>query len=275
MLPLYFTLAAVGGYLLGSIPFGLVITKAAGLGDIRTIGSGNIGATNVLRTGRKDLALATVLLDAGKAGIALFLARLIAGGDAVFQIELGLVAGFAAFIGHCFPVWLKFKGGKGVATYFGLLLVGMPPLGVVIGITWLAVAMMFRISSLASLAAVILAPALALVGGYSTAEIVCLVALAALIFWRHRTNIERLVAGAEPRIGDRKDASPAEAPAPIGAAAAPEPAPVAVVEPAPEREPTPVAVAPEIAPPPQPAPDPVPVEPPPEPLAPAERKPEA
>ena len=115
MLPLYFILAAAGGYLLGSIPFGLVLTKAAGLGDIRTIGSGNIGATNVLRTGRKDLALATLLLDAGKAGIALFLARLIAGNDAVYEIEFGLVAGFAAFIGHCYPVWLQFKGGKGVA----------------------------------------------------------------------------------------------------------------------------------------------------------------
>lgn len=238
MLTLYFILAAVGGYLLGSIPFGLVLTKAAGLGDIRTIGSGNIGATNVLRTGRKDLALATLVLDAGKAGIALFLARLIAGGDAPFQIELGLVAGFAAFIGHCYPVWLQFKGGKGVATYFGLLLVGMPPLGVVIGITWLAVAMMFRISSLAALAAVTLAPILAFVGGYSTAEIACLVALAALIFWRHSANIARLRAGTEPRMGDKKKqeeaaAAPVEqAPAPVVAEAAPEPPPSA--EPKPE-----------------------------------------
>ncbi|MFN3463656.1 MAG: glycerol-3-phosphate 1-O-acyltransferase PlsY [Terricaulis sp.] len=232
MLTLYFILAAVGGYLLGSIPFGLVLTKAAGLGDIRAIGSGNIGATNVLRTGRKDIALATLVLDAGKAGIALFLARLIVGTDAPFQIELGLVAGFAAFIGHCFPVWLQFKGGKGVATYFGLLLVGMPPLGVVIGITWLAVAMMFRISSLAALVAVTLAPILAFVGGYSTAEIICLVALAVLIFWRHAANIARLRAGTEPRMGEKKAAEEpvSAAPAPVVAETASEPPP----EPKPE-----------------------------------------
>lgn len=212
MLVLYFVLAAVGGYLLGSIPFGLVLTRAAGLGDIRQIGSGNIGATNVLRTGRKDLALATLVLDAGKAGIALFLARLIAGNNVPFQLEIGLVAGFAAFIGHCFPVWLGFKGGKGVATYFGLLLVGMPPLGVVTGVTWIAVALMFRISSLAALASVAIAPILALVGSYSTPEIIALVALAALIFWRHSANIARLRAGTEPRMGEKKTEE--EAPAP-------------------------------------------------------------
>ena len=111
MLPLYFIIAAVGGYLFGSVPFGLVITKAAGLGDIRTIGSGNIGATNVLRTGRKDLALATLLLDAGKAGIALILARWIAS-STDYAVEIGLIAGAAAFIGHCFPVWLGFKAAR-------------------------------------------------------------------------------------------------------------------------------------------------------------------
>lgn len=239
MLPLYFILAAIGGYLLGSIPFGLVLTKAAGLGDIRNIGSGNIGATNVLRTGRKDIALATLVLDAGKAGIALFLTRFLVGNDAPFQIELGLVAGFAAFIGHCYPVWLQFKGGKGVATYYGLLLVGMPPLGVVAGITWLAMAMMFRISSLAALVSVTLAPILALVGGYSTSEVVCLVALAVLIFWRHRANIARLRAGTEPRMGDKKkdEAVAAVAPAAAAAAVVAEPAP----EPAPPSEPTPDA----------------------------------
>jgi glycerol-3-phosphate acyltransferase PlsY len=201
VLELYFILAAAGGYLLGSIPFGLVITRAAGLGDIRKIGSGNIGATNVLRTGRKDLALATVVLDAGKAGIALFLARWIAGAEAPLQIEFGLVAGFFAFLGHCFPVWLGFRGGKGVATYFGLLLVGMPPLGVVIAIAWIAIALIFRFSSLAALIASALAPVLALVGGYSISEVVCLVALAALIFWRHSANIARLRAGTEPKMG--------------------------------------------------------------------------
>jgi len=224
VLVVFFILAAVGGYLLGSIPFGLVLTRAAGLGDIRQIGSGNIGATNVLRTGRKDLALATLLLDAGKAGIALFIARLLAGPEAPYQIELGLVAGFCAFIGHCFPVWLGFKGGKGVATYFGLLIVGMPPLGVVIGITWIAVALIFRFSSLAALIASAAAPLLALVGGYSVSEVVCLVALAALIFWRHGANIARLRTGTEPRIGDKKEPPAGEAPPP---AATPEPSPEA------------------------------------------------
>jgi glycerol-3-phosphate acyltransferase PlsY len=222
VLELYFILAAAGGYLLGSIPFGLVITRAAGLGDIRKIGSGNIGATNVLRTGRKDLALATVVLDAGKAGVALFLARWIAGAEAPLQIEFGLVAGFFAFLGHCFPVWLGFRGGKGVATYFGLLLVGMPPLGVVIAIAWIAIALIFRFSSLAALIASALAPVLALVGGYSISEVVCLVALAALIFWRHSANIARLRAGTEPKMGAKKDGD--------GGATAPEPSP----EPSPE-----------------------------------------
>ena len=119
-----FVLAAIGGYLLGSIPFGLVLTRLAGLGDIRQIGSGNIGATNVLRTGRKDIAAATLVLDALKAGVALMAATMLAGNQSTFQTEIGLVAGVAAFIGHCFPVWLGFKGGKGVATYFGLILFG-------------------------------------------------------------------------------------------------------------------------------------------------------
>ncbi len=224
MLPLYFILAAVGGYLLGSIPFGLVITKAAGLGDIRTIGSGNIGATNVLRTGRKDLALATLVLDAGKAGLALWIARTLVGTEFAWWTEIGLVAGAAAFLGHCFPIWLGFKGGKGVATYFGLLLAGMPPLGVVIGIVWIAVAVMFRFSSLAALAAVVAAPLLALIGEYSWSEILFLVALAAFIFWRHGANIARLRAGPEPRIGGKKEDAAAVAPL---VEAAPEPAPPA------------------------------------------------
>ena len=134
MQPVFLVLAAIGGYLFGSIPFGLVLTRLAGLGDIRAIGSGNIGATNVLRTGRKDLAAATLLLDAGKAGIA----------AAVFAVLLGttagLVAGAAALIGHCFPVWLKFKGGKGVATYVGTMLVVFWPVGLVVIGTWLLMA---------------------------------------------------------------------------------------------------------------------------------------
>ena len=206
---LFFILAAAGGYLLGSIPFGLVLTRAAGLGDVRNIGSGNIGATNVLRTGRKDIALATLVLDAAKAGAALLIATALAG-ESPYQIEYGLVAGLAAFIGHCFPVWLGFKGGKGVATYFGLVLTGMPPLGIVLAVTWIAVAVMFRMSSLAALAAVALAPVLALIGGYSISQILCLVIIGALIFWRHKANIERLRAGTEPKIGAAKDAAVAD-----------------------------------------------------------------
>lgn len=221
MLPLYFIIAAVGGYLFGSVPFGLVITKAAGLGDIRTIGSGNIGATNVLRTGRKDLALATLLLDAGKAGIALILARWI-GSSTDYAVEIGLIAGAAAFIGHCFPVWLGFKGGKGVATFFGVLFAGIWPIGFIAGVTWLAIATIFRYSSLAALCAAAVAPLAALVAQFSWSEVIFTFVLAILIFWRHSANIARLRAGTEPRIGDKKDAPPPAAP-PV----APEPAPEA------------------------------------------------
>jgi acyl phosphate:glycerol-3-phosphate acyltransferase len=218
VLPLIFALAAVGGYLLGSIPFGLVITKAAGLGDIRAIGSGNIGATNVLRTGRKDLALATLLLDAGKAGLALLLFKGLASslGGAAFAddraYQVGLVAGAAAFIGHCYPVWLGFKGGKGVATFFGVLFAGPWPVGLIAGVTWLAVATMFRYSSLAALCAAAVAPILAWVAGFSWEEIVFALVLALLVFWRHRANIERLMAGTEPRVGAKKDGDAAAAP---------------------------------------------------------------
>lgn len=215
MLALFIILAAAGGYLLGSIPFGLVITRAAGLGDIRNVGSGNIGATNVLRTGRRDLALATLLLDAGKAAIALLIAR------ALFapwplHMELGLVAGGAAFVGHCFPVWLQFKGGKGVATFFGVLLAGIWPVGAIAAITWLAVATMFRFSSLAALAAAIVAPLAAWVADFSWPEICFSLVLSALVVLRHRTNIERLRNGTEPRIGDKKknETPPAESSAP-------------------------------------------------------------
>jgi glycerol-3-phosphate acyltransferase PlsY len=225
VLPVYFVLAAVGGYLLGSIPFGLVITRAAGLGDIRTIGSGNIGATNVLRTGRKDLALATLVLDAGKAAIALLLARWLAR-ELPNQTEIELTAGAFAFVGHCFPVWLGFKGGKGVATFFGVLFAGVWPLGVLAGVTWLAVATMFRYSSLAALCAAAIAPIGALVAGFSWSQIIFALALALLIFWRHSANIARLRAGAEPRIGEKKDeAAPQAAPAAPAAPAPAEPTP--------------------------------------------------
>lgn len=208
MLVFSFLLAAVGGYLLGSIPFGLVLTRAAGLGDIRNVGSGNIGATNVLRTGRKDIALATLLLDAGKAAIALLLARWFAGMAGITdepQMQIGLIAGGAAFIGHCFPIWLTFKGGKGVATFFGVLFAGIWPLGIVAGVTWLAVATIFRYSSLAALCAAAIAPIMSLIAGYQWWETLFAFVLAALIFWRHSANIARLRAGTEPKIGAKKD----------------------------------------------------------------------
>ena len=216
---LFFILAAAGGYLLGSIPFGLVLTRVSGVGDIRQIGSGNIGATNVLRTGRKDLALATLVLDAGKAAAALLLARAFAdafGFNEDMQRQLGLVAGAAAFVGHCFPVWLQFKGGKGVATFFGVLFAGIWPLGMIAGVTWLAVATIFRYSSLAALCAAAVAPVMALIAGFSWYEVAFTLILAALIFWRHAANIARLRAGTEPKIGDKKDGSP-----PLGAATEP------------------------------------------------------
>jgi len=202
MQPLYLAIAAVGGYLFGSIPFGLVLVRLAGLGDIRAIGSGNIGATNVLRTGRKDLAAATLLLDAGKAGIAAAVFGLLLGTTA------GLVAGAAAFIGHCFPVWLKFKGGKGVATFVGTMLVVFWPVGLVVIGTWLLMAAIFRISSLAALTAALAAPAAAWFLGRPDVAIMAGV-LTVLIYILHRANIARLLKGEEPRIGGKKDAEPA------------------------------------------------------------------
>jgi glycerol-3-phosphate acyltransferase PlsY len=222
---------AILGYLLGSIPFGLVLTRLAGLGDIRAIGSGNIGATNVLRTGRKDLALATLLLDAGKAGLAYWLAfwivqAIYAGADANIHIgsvhSAGLIAGAAAFIGHCYPVWLKFKGGKGVATYVGLLLAAIWPIGLIFGVTWLAIAAIFRMSSLAGLTATLVAPiaayfvhtgtfgeAASFIPGYMTGPTsdswIVTGAIAVLIFYRHADNIRRLLAGTESKIGAKKE----------------------------------------------------------------------
>jgi glycerol-3-phosphate acyltransferase PlsY len=182
------------GYLLGSIPWGLVLTRAAGLGDIRAIGSGNIGATNVLRTGNKPLAATTLVLDIGKGALALWLAGQFWGEQA------GLAAGFGAMLGHAFPVWLGFKGGKGVATGGGVLLVAAWWLGLGAALVWLVMAFTTRISSASSLAACIAAPVLALVAGrYDLALFSAGIAL--LVAFRHRTNIERLLAGTEPRIG--------------------------------------------------------------------------
>jgi glycerol-3-phosphate acyltransferase PlsY len=209
---LFYALACVIGYLLGSIPFGLVITKLAGLGDIRAIGSGNIGATNVLRTGRKDLALATFVLDSGKAGLAAlafyFLAQAI---NPALNPPIALLAGAFALVGHCYPVWLKFKGGKGVATYAGLLFAAVWMLGVIAAVAWLAIAFIFRRSSLAALVTAILMPILAWGLNYHVSEVLILATLTILVLWRHRSNIERLLDGTEPKIGQKsKQAIPAE-----------------------------------------------------------------
>jgi glycerol-3-phosphate acyltransferase PlsY len=200
--------AALLGYLLGSIPFGLVLTKAAGLGDIRSIGSGNIGATNVLRTGHKGLALATLLLDGGKGAAAV----LIAG---IFDPTLAVLAGGGAMLGHIFPVWLGFKGGKGVATALGTLLAVMWPVGVLCCLVWLVMALLFRMSSLASLTSVAAAPVLGwalsgvpIFGMVRTDLVRAALALfiAVLVFIRHDGNIRRLLRGEEPKIGQKKPA---------------------------------------------------------------------
>lgn len=192
-------LAILGGYILGSIPFGLVIVRAAGLGDVRDIGSGSIGATNVLRTGRKDLALAAVLCDSFKAGIAVLIFAHLFGRNA------GLIAGAAAFIGHCYPVWLKFQGGKGVATYTGLLVFASWPAFLVGAPIWLTLFAITRISSLSALTAAICVP----IGAYFLKEsqfaIITLTILSVLVFWRHRANIGRLLKGTEPRFGTQKE----------------------------------------------------------------------
>jgi glycerol-3-phosphate acyltransferase PlsY len=216
---IFYFAAVVCGYLLGSIPFGLVITKMAGLGDIRAIGSGNIGATNVLRTGRKDLAAATLLLDAGKAGLAFWLcfwgiSVYGANTGATFSPDsiqsVGLTGGAFAFAGHCYPVWLGFKGGKGVATYVGLLLAGIWQVGLAFCAIWLIMAALFRMSSFAALVATGSAPVIAyLLNPLGTGYIITGV-LAVLIFWRHRANIQRILAGTEPKIGRKKDTPPAE-----------------------------------------------------------------
>lgn len=191
--------AAVGGYLLGSIPFGLVLTKPFGY-DLRTIGSGNIGATNVLRTGRKDLALLTLLLDSGKGAIA----AAVAGWLLAWAPEPMLAAGFAAVLGHNFPLWLKFKGGKGVATTLGVLLVTAWPVGLAACATWLVTAAVSRYSSLAALVALSLSPVYA--GFLATpAHVATYAALAVLALVRHRENIQRLTRGQESKIGQKKD----------------------------------------------------------------------
>ncbi|MEN0075214.1 MAG: glycerol-3-phosphate 1-O-acyltransferase PlsY [Paracraurococcus sp.] len=187
-------LALAFGYLLGSVPWGLVLTRAAGLGDIRQIGSGNIGATNVLRTGHKGLAAATMLLDLLKGVAALLIAAGLWGEPA------GLAAGFGAMLGHAFPVWLGFKGGKGVATGGGVLLAAAWWLGLAVLLVWLAVVAVTRISSAAAVAACLVAPVVAALAGRWDLALFA-AGIAALVLWRHRGNIARLRAGTEPRIG--------------------------------------------------------------------------
>jgi glycerol-3-phosphate acyltransferase PlsY len=190
-----YLVAALFGYLLGSIPFGLLITRAAGLGDVRQIGSGNIGATNVLRTGNKGLAALTLLLDALKGTAAVLIAGL-------YGTELAIVAGFLAFLGHLFPVWLGFKGGKGVATYLGVLAGLMWKVALVFAAIWIAVAVLLRYSSLAALTAAVAVPLTLLFMGYQDFAVVFAV-MSAIVFIKHRANISRLMAGTESRIGSK------------------------------------------------------------------------
>ncbi len=196
---IHYIIAGICGYLLGSIPFGLVFTKMAGLGDIRQIGSGNIGATNVLRTGRKDLALATLLCDIGKAALVALVFKW------MYESQLiGVVAGVAAVLGHNYSVWLKFKGGKGVASTLGLLLAMTPLVGVLTALTWLLTAVVFRYSSLAALNALTMAPiySLFIENDKKIAGVYLLLTL--LSFYRHRSNIKRLIRGEESKIRFKK-----------------------------------------------------------------------
>ncbi len=203
--PLALIACVAGGYLVGSIPFGVIITRLGGAGDVRQIGSGNIGATNVLRTGRRDLALLTLLGDGGKGMVAVLAARALGGETA------GALAGACAFLGHLFPVWLGFKGGKGVATFFGVMIAAAWPVGLLAGATWIAVAALLRISSLAALTAVALAPLYALLLHAGRPVLALALFTGVLVFVRHQENIRRLLKGEEPRIGAGKSRPP-EAP---------------------------------------------------------------
>jgi len=198
----YFLAAFLFGYLLGSIPFGLLLSKLAGLGDVRSIGSGNIGATNVLRTGRKDVAAATLLLDAGKGFAAVLLAAQFGPGTAA-------LAAIGALVGHCYPIWLKFKGGKGVATFLGVVLALSWPHALLFALVWLGMAFAIRYSSLAALVATLCVPLAAFLfpegsffGAFAIGEVTAIMVL--LIWWKHRANIARLIKGEESKIGGSK-----------------------------------------------------------------------
>ena len=196
--PLAIIVCVIGGYLLGSIPFGVIITRLGGAGDVRAIGSGNIGATNVLRTGRRDLALLTLLGDGGKGAVAVAIAWLL------FSHDAAALAGGMAFLGHIFPVWLKFKGGKGVATFFGVLLAVAWPVGLAAGATWIVLAALLRWSSVAALAAAVLSPTFAAIFHQPVSILILAVFMALIIVYRHQENIRRLLKGEEPKIGAKK-----------------------------------------------------------------------
>lgn len=185
------------GYLLGSIPFGMLLSKAMGLGDLRQIGSGNIGATNVLRTGNKGAALSTLVLDGGKGAVAVLLARAMVGEDAA------QIAGLMAFVGHCYPVWLKFKGGKGVATFLGILLALSLPVGLIVCATWLFGAAITRMSSVGALTAAMSSTVWSLFMARVDMLVLATV-LTGLVYWRHHENLARLKAGTEPRLGEKR-----------------------------------------------------------------------
>jgi glycerol-3-phosphate acyltransferase PlsY len=193
-------LAILLGYLLGSIPFGILLTRLAGAGDLRAIGSGNIGATNVLRTGRKGLAALTLILDGLKGAAAVLLvAALFPGSE-----QLPPLAALAALLGHLYPAWLRFRGGKGVATFFGIMAALHWPSGLAYAAVWIGALLVTRYSSVAGMAAALLAPAAAaLLGRFDLALLYLGVGL--LVFWKHRANLERLLAGIEPRVGASKD----------------------------------------------------------------------
>ncbi len=187
---------AVLGYLVGSIPFGVVVSKLMGLGNLRDIGSGNIGATNVLRTGSKPAAAATLVLDAAKGAVVLLLARKLAGEDAAMIVAL------TAMVGHCYPVWLKFKGGKGVATFLGILLALAWPAGIAACLIWLVAVAITRISSMGGLVSAAASSILVVLTGHGAAYLLCVV-LTIIVIWRHRANIARIKAGTEPKIGQK------------------------------------------------------------------------
>lgn len=190
-------LSLVGGYILGSIPFGLLLTRAAGAGDLRAIGSGNIGATNVLRTGRKGLAVATLLLDALKGAVAVLLA-------ASANPAWAPLAAAGAFFGHLYPVWLGFRGGKGVATLLGLMLALHWPTGLVFAVVWIVALALSRYSSVGGMAAAIAAPVAAAFSGEFTL-VLLLLAFALMVLWKHRDNLDRLLAGTEPRVDAKRN----------------------------------------------------------------------